>query len=545
MRIKKISITNFYSLYDESIELEPLVVFIGTNNSGKTTIMRAIRLIFENMTKFEKENIVRIYIPEEINTLWFFKNYKEPAVISAVVKLSELERSSLEKITALQNIVNVDIKTELVKIGNYEAEFKIKELTLQGYFLESSRKADEILKVLGRGARENYTKVKVVDKGDIVDKRLYELIISALKDKVHYINLYEGVQRPSDWLSIIAHTVLPQYLVRSLSNVVRDPTKSLKLIKYSQEITRSVYTESLEKPYKLKYFRFDSFGGGDQTVDALIAYILDKGEDHVFLIEEPETHLHPSYVKKLGRVLENIVNNEKVQIIISTHSPVLIKYLSIIDRTLYLVKKRKVKTIAEMPSTTVKRLKDVLRVPSWFIRRDLFFSEVILLVEGRSDEILFERFIDILREQLDILPYIHIGYIHYAERNLEEILDGISEISKFIDVPKFLIADGDEKGKEYVKKALEKGYKKDQEVFALEYQDIFFEVENKLLIDAIIELLTRLSEESIIKNEKAKEIIEIALKMLENDALGGSGSRGYGQVVISNKTEWKEQTITF
>ena len=75
-------------------------------------------------------------------------------------------------------------------------------------------------------------------------------------------------------------------------------------------------------------------------------------------------------------------------------------------------------------------------------------------------------------------------------------------------MPKFLIADGDEKGKEYVKKALEKGYKKDQEVFALEYQDIFFEVENKLLIDAIIELLTRLSEESIIKNEKTKEVIE-------------------------------------
>lgn len=37
-----------------------------------------------------------------------------------------------------------------------------------------------------------------------------------------------------------------------------------------------------------------------------------------------------------------------------------------------------------------------------------------------------------------------------------------------------------------------------------------------------------------------KEMIANALNLVERDYLGGSGSRGYGRVAFSNKTEWKD-----
>ena len=41
--------------------------------------------------------------------------------------------------------------------------------------------------------------------------------------------------------------------------------------------------------------------------------------------------------------------------------------------------------------------------------------------------------------------------------------------------------------------------------------------------------------------DKFTKFQEIHLNLLENDYLGGSGSRGYGRVEFSNKDEWVEK----
>jgi CRISPR-associated protein Csm3 len=40
--------------------------------------------------------------------------------------------------------------------------------------------------------------------------------------------------------------------------------------------------------------------------------------------------------------------------------------------------------------------------------------------------------------------------------------------------------------------------------------------------------------------ETFKDMIQKGLELIENDYLGGSGSRGYGRVIFSNKTDWTE-----
>ncbi len=43
--------------------------------------------------------------------------------------------------------------------------------------------------------------------------------------------------------------------------------------------------------------------------------------------------------------------------------------------------------------------------------------------------------------------------------------------------------------------------------------------------------------------KKFKEMIKKGLELIENDYLGGNGSRGYGRVSFSNKEDWEEITL--
>ncbi len=53
--IKKIEITKFRSIYRESIVLSDLTVISGKNNSGKSNILRALNLFFNNKSSFKQD----------------------------------------------------------------------------------------------------------------------------------------------------------------------------------------------------------------------------------------------------------------------------------------------------------------------------------------------------------------------------------------------------------------------------------------------------------------------------------------------------------
>jgi len=116
-----------------------------------------------------------------------------------------------------------------------------------------------------------------------------------------------------------------------------------------------------------------------------VAIVLDKGSGNVFLLDEPEVHLHPAFIKRLGKLLENLVRKERIQMLVITHSPLLIKHLSDVKDSLYLVRKGYVRTHfgGSRLSTQVMPSNEVFRnFPSIVIKKDIFFSDLILLVEG-------------------------------------------------------------------------------------------------------------------------------------------------------------------
>ena len=95
MKIRRLRIKNFRSIYDLTFDLSNFTILIGRNNSGKTCILDAIRIVFENLDRNIKKTIKFENLPEDIRDqvlgLWFFKNYRNPIEIQAFVELDVSE----------------------------------------------------------------------------------------------------------------------------------------------------------------------------------------------------------------------------------------------------------------------------------------------------------------------------------------------------------------------------------------------------------------------------------------------------------------------
>ncbi|WP_146672282.1 AAA family ATPase, partial [Escherichia coli] len=72
----------------------------------------------------------------------------------------------------------------------------------------------------------------------------------------------------------------------------------------------------------------ESFAGsGEFAIVSLILNIYSAKPNSLILLDEPEVSLHPGAQKRMMDVLYSIVEQKKHQVVISTHSPVIVNTL--------------------------------------------------------------------------------------------------------------------------------------------------------------------------------------------------------------------------
>lgn len=83
--------------------------------------------------------------------------------------------------------------------------------------------------------------------------------------------------------------------------------------------THLVFQEDSGSPYDVP---FEFMGEGFKVIIGILWELFDESNDgDVLLIEEPEQHMHPGYIEELTRTLINIVEEEQLQLFITTHNP--------------------------------------------------------------------------------------------------------------------------------------------------------------------------------------------------------------------------------
>jgi predicted ATPase len=307
--LNRIHVENFLSLHDVELPLKPLTILVGPNASGKSNVLRALRLINRMMVV---ENLPPVeYIQ---NVLW--------------AGVADLIRFELQ--------INVDDKE-----ANYRLELKpesenqisSEELIVSGIKVISVSHGKGEVKDEDNRNPITYRSKKLAlnSAGDYG----YKPITSALTEFIRGWEFYDFKPHLMRRESIVLHS--PPDVPAALDNdgvllqdllsywytndfnrfqAVNDALKACSRlgIEYHDNGEADLYLlEGYKNPIPLER-------ASDGTV-RLLAYhtLLNQPElPSLIAIEEPERNLHPGALSEIRRVLEQLA--EETQVIITTHS---------------------------------------------------------------------------------------------------------------------------------------------------------------------------------------------------------------------------------
>ncbi len=339
MRIKSIRVHNFRSIRDAFLDLFGYSILVGANNAGKTNILTALRIFYEDGIKFnEKVDFPKFetddnesWIDTEFllsdNELKSLKeDYKNPGKLLKVRKY--LKSNNKEKVKANQSNIYAYEKGNLSENLFYGAK-NIGQTKLGTIlYIPEVAKSDETLKLSGPSPLRNvisFVMKKVVKNSDSFKNlnksfedfnRRFEL--EASKDGFSLNRLKEDINHElKEWKVEFGFNINPIKLEQIIKNLFSYFTtdkyldKEIEVKSLGQGLQRHlIYTliklssEYIEKKeYKHKEF---------------------SPELNLILFEEPEAFLHPTQQENLNRSLKALSSGIGTQVIISSHSPIFI-----------------------------------------------------------------------------------------------------------------------------------------------------------------------------------------------------------------------------
>ena len=142
--------------------------------------------------------------------------------------------------------------------------------------------------------------------------------------------------------------------------------------------------------------KFMESGSGIREILFLLAKYFDM-EKSVIFMDEPAMNLHPTLIKKLMRVIFS-KDNEQNQLIIITHSPIILTNTKLLTTSNIIRIFKNKTTIVVQPSIDEKKW-IIDQIPIFhLLKLDMLFSKGVILVEGPSDVIFFNALLDRIRD---------------------------------------------------------------------------------------------------------------------------------------------------
>lgn len=283
--IKNIEIYNFKGLKELKInDMKPINIFIGDNNSGKTTILEAIS-IFEN--PFDYMSHLKFLDRKHGLSNIKYDNIKQ------VFYNSDYDNEICINLTIDQNSNNID--NTCLKINAKEEEV----------YFEDCNEDVTTLTYIFNGEEKEFSIQNNPQKE-----------IRVRKEKFKYLNL--GFVSPID-------TYMEKSTLSAIDTVIKKGKKQtlIELLKiFDSNITDLNYISNKELYITTSNrgtLSISSFGDGLKKAIVLIAKAIDA-KDGIVLIDELETSIHKDILGKIFKEL--LINAEKynTQVISTTHS---------------------------------------------------------------------------------------------------------------------------------------------------------------------------------------------------------------------------------
>lgn len=308
--IEKIEINNFKNISNLTIELENLNVLVGSNNSGKSSILQAIQFAisvaqttnFENSrwnnqtnklpTSLTPEQL--IYAPfRDVYSLALGGKLKTEYETAIQVEFTEKDTGNKSKVL-IRKGKNKNIATEIHNkpigelLRKIEEPFTIYVPGLAGIpSFEELKSPGLVRRAAARGDANN----------------VFRNIVWLLH------------QNEESWQSFVTDVkdIFPEVEIIASFNQERDEHLNIQ-IKSDDKI-----------------LPIDAAGTGFLQILQILSYI-NIYKPKILLLDEPDAHLHPNNQRKLVKKLYDLSNSRGFQIIMSTHSRHLVYELETIAK---------------------------------------------------------------------------------------------------------------------------------------------------------------------------------------------------------------------
>ena len=459
MKYNKFIIRNYRAIegpMEINIKKNKLVPLIGTNESGKTTILQAIFAFdYANDKEYEGRHL------KELRNFYNPQN-KEPAIIEAEI--------SVKKSDFLNCISDENLRMKYSEIQSFSEITISRNLDTKEYSVSVIDDSED-RKVIGKEivSRLPY----IIYNDDFIERHKNEIEIpSDSTDLYGWLGIYERafnkiessifdiIKEPEEniKLGILSdvESEINKTLIKEWGKISLDDTGCLS-IKLQIENNRTLKIQIVEKKGdKDRFFKIEERSKGFLWFFNFVMKIkynpksTGSNNDIIYLLDEPGSYLHSVAQERLCQMIKNISNKDG-KVIYCTHTHHLLDPKYIPTKYIYIVQKDKSKKNIELSKITnvktdIKKMNELqpvyeaLGVSDW----DFFTQkQKIILVEGIHDKYALEIFLKSKVSSYIIMPCV----------NAESIYNNIPRLIAY-NKNYIAIWDNDEEGIEYYKKSI-------------------------------------------------------------------------------------------
>lgn len=390
MKFESIKIRNFRNFEDIELTLSNKNIFFGLNDVGKTNFLYVLRYVFDK--DIRKLNLV--------DSDFHNKQLDKPIEIIVTLDISDVEDSDCQKLRAqLKGALQSKHSKVYIKLL---AEYNKNEL-LALPLLYWGGDLDNLQEMKQRGYLYEIDYVfnviyidSYVDLYSLFKKNVSQLIKNENDDdKVAFANIQKTVDELNNNISSLSgikefeNRLTPEY------QKFRDEGISVSI--KSEIAVKGLYSNII--PYIKQNDDENLYPTAGEGRKKLLAYsifdiLADENAEKkitLFLIEEPENHLHKSMQIALSQIL--FTDTKYTYLFVTTHSPFVLYEMDDVNLVrIYSDRKiNGISTFYKVPENYEKARKMLNRCLS-----EAIFANKVLLVEGPSEYMLFSKVLAIV-----------------------------------------------------------------------------------------------------------------------------------------------------
>lgn len=475
--IEKVRIFGFRGLENIEVDLKTTCVLTGMNNAGKTSFLKALQIVFGNRQFLSQDDF---HVSDTSKVDKIVVDVKIIPVNAEGKQLSAFDedweilftedriRNDINgnQFIPLRTIVRIEPVTNTFKTNQYiqqewvgflndeneswyqsilgtEKSFHFEEIPF--FYMDAQRDIIDDMKV-----RNSYL-------GKMLSNINYSPeVIKEIEAQIEVLN--EQAVKGSDILSNIETTL------RELDTAMDNTDNGIDITPFPKKI------RDLNKGISIVYsdFSMEYHGMGTRSWSSLLTLksfisLFDKNSKEntkpffpIVAIEEPEAHLHPNAQKKLYSQITGIPGQK----LISTHSPYIAATTELEQIRSFYKKSESAKCgkldITDFSPEEIRKIqREVIKT-----RGELFFSKIIVLCEGETEE----QALPIFAEKYFKKNPIELGIDFIGVDGFGNYLPFL-RLAESLYIPWFIFSDGEVQVQRKLKKVL-------QEILKVEKIDI-------------------------------------------------------------------------